>query len=76
MTQYMTKQTHQAVRLGYHHTPSFSFTTRTNLATSLSLSFESPSRYKPFRNGVISSGRHFARVKNRSAKRVGGCKGS
>lgn len=82
LTSYMTRDDttfpgHVAhpVRRGYHHTPSFSLTTRTNLTISLSSSFLSPSLVRPCKNGVISSGRHRALVRNRSANRVGACSG-
>jgi hypothetical protein len=65
----------QAVLRGYHQLPSFSLTTLTNLVINLSLSLLSPSLYSPFKNGVISSGLHLARVRNKSANRIAGCKG-
>jgi hypothetical protein len=73
----MYKHTHSlyAVLRGYHQLPSFSLTTLTNLVINLSLSLLSPSRYNPFKKGVISSGLHLARVRNKSANRIAGCKG-
>jgi hypothetical protein len=75
--QIMYKHTHSlyAVLRGYHQLPSFSLTTLTNLVINLSLSLLSPSRYNPFKKGVISSGLHLARVRNKSANRIAGCKG-
>lgn len=66
---------YQAVRRGYHHTPSFSLTILTNLATILSLTLVSPALTSVLRNGSISSGRHLGLVKNSSLNRVAGSEG-
>lgn len=50
-------------------------TTLTYLTTNLSIAFRSPSGVNPFKNGCISSGRHWARVRNRSVNRCAGSVG-
>lgn len=62
-------------RRACHHVPSLPFTTRMNLATSLSRALLSPAGYKPCRYGIMSSGRHRCRVRKRSEKRVAVCSG-
>lgn len=67
-------------RLACHHTvlPFFplSLTTLTYFTTNLSIAFRSPSGVKPRKNGCISSGRHWERVRNRSVNRWAGSEGS